>query len=190
MIFNPEKILDNMKESLLFLAEGFEEIEAVTVIDVLRRADIPLKTVSITPCLQVKGAHGITIEADAFFGTLETDDFDYLILPGGMPGTKHLDENKRLNEWLVAHAQNGGRMAAICAAPSVLGRLGVLRGKKATCYPGFESALQGADFTAATVEADGNVITANGPAAALRFALSLVASIKGENEAQQVEAAM
>lgn len=179
-----------MKESLLFLAEGFEEIEAITVIDVLRRADILLKTVSITPCLQVKGAHGITIEADAAFETIETDNFDYLILPGGMPGTKHLDESEQLNKWLLAHVQNGGRVAAICAAPSVLGRLGILKGKKATCYPGFEPALQGADFTAAAVEVDGNVITANGPAAALRFALSIVASIKGESVAQQVEEAM
>ena len=137
-----------MKESALFLAEGFEEIEAITVIDVLRRAEIPVKTVSITPSLQVKGAHGVVVEADTTFETVTADDFDFLILPGGMPGTKHLDENKKLNDWLLAHVGRGGRVAAICAAPSVLGRLGLLKGKKATCYPGFESMLLGADFTA------------------------------------------
>ena len=102
-----------MKESALFLAEGFEEIEAVTVVDVLRRAEIPVKTVSITPSLQVKGAHGIVVEADATFETVTKDDFDFLILPGGMPGTKHLDENKKLNDWLLAHVRRGGRVAAI-----------------------------------------------------------------------------
>lgn len=179
-----------MKDSLLFLAEGFEEIEAITIIDVLRRADIPLKTVSITSHLHVKGAHGITVEADTVFETIAVDDFDCLILPGGMPGTKYLDENKKLKDWLLVHAKNGGRVAAICAAPSVLGRLGLLKGKRATCYPGFESALQGANFTAASVETDGNIITANGPAAALHFALSLVSAIKGESVAQDVAKAM
>ena len=179
-----------MKESALFLAEGFEEIEAITVIDVLRRAEIPVKTVSITPSLQVKGAHGVVVEADTTFETVTADDFDFLILPGGMPGTKHLDENKKLNDWLLAHVGRGGRVAAICAAPSVLGRLGLLKGKKATCYPGFESMLLGADFTAAPVEVDGNAVTANGPAAAIRFALSLVTAIKGESLAREIAAAM
>ena len=189
-MFNPEKPFENMKESALFLAEGFEEIEAITVIDVLRRAGVPIKTLSITSRLQVKGAHGIVVEADTTFDTVAMDDFDFLILPGGMPGTKHLGENKKLNDWLLAHAEKGGHVAAICAAPSVLGRLGLLNGKKATCYPGFESMLQGADFTAAPVEVDGNIITANGPAAALRFALALVAELKGDCTAREIAAAM
>ncbi len=179
-----------MKESLLFLADGFEEIEAITIVDVLRRAGIPVKTVSITSHTEVKGAHGIPVAADTTIDTISTDNFDFLILPGGMPGTKHLDESKKLTHWLSAHAAKGGRIAAICAAPSVLGRLGLLKGKKATCYPGFESALQGASYTAAPIETDGNIITANGPASAMRFALAIVAAVQGDRVAQEITDAM
>lgn len=145
-----------MKTVYLFLATGFEEIEALTIVDMLRRAEIDITTVSISRNLQVEGAHGITVTADCTWVELSTEDADWLILPGGMPGTKHLGECKPLVSLLQRQAAANKNIAAICAAPSVLGQAGLLNGYKATCYPGFEQFLTGATVTGDNVTVDRN----------------------------------
>lgn len=177
-----------MNESFLFLAEGFEEIEALTAVDVLRRADIPVKTVSITSALQVKGAHGITVTADVLFDNTLFSSAEWLILPGGMPGATNLYNCAPLQGLLRRQAQSGkGRIAAICAAPAVvLGQMGLLEGRKATCYPGFENLLKGANAVSAPVTTDDKFVLGNGPANALPWALAIVKEARGENLATQV----
>ncbi len=177
-----------MNESFLFLAEGFEEIEALTAVDVLRRGGIPVKTVSITSALQVKGAHGIIVTADLLFDNTLFSSPEWLILPGGMPGATNLYNFARLKGLLRRQAESEtGRIAAICAAPAVvLGQLGLLKGHKATCYPGFEELLAGAEFVNAPVVVDGKFVLGNGPANALEWALTIVKEAKGANIATQV----
>ncbi len=175
-----------MNTSYLFLANGFEEIEAIAVIDLLRRADIPVTTVSIHPTTEVTGAHNVTIKADIALDSEPIAEAEYLILPGGMPGTTHLDQCTALKQLMANHALNGGKFAAICAAPLVLGGMGLLANKKATCYPGFESYLDGATATQASVEVDGTTITANGPGTAIPFALAIITQLKGEDTAQEI----
>ncbi|MCH5327925.1 MAG: DJ-1/PfpI family protein [Coprobacter sp.] len=179
-----------MKTSYLFLAEGFEEIEALTVVDMLRRAGMPVKTVSITSQKEVKGAHAIPVTADMLYEPLNLTDTDWLILPGGLPGATHLGEFAPLQQLLTNHAAQNGNIAAICAAPSVLGDLGLLNGRKATCYPGFESRLTGADYTARTVEIADNIITGKGPGMAAAFALAIIDRSAGTEKAQEVAGGM
>lgn len=181
-----------MKQSFVFLAEGFEEIEALTVVDVLRRANIPVKTVSITSALQVKGAHGMVVKADVLYDNTLFDEPAWLILPGGMPGATNLYEFAPLQGLLERQASSeSGRIAAICASPGVvLGQLGLLKGHKATCYPGFEQLMKGAEVMPERVVVDGKFVTANGPANSLRFALRIVAETLGETEAQNVGGGM
>ena len=155
----------------VFLADGFEEIEALTPVDVFRRAGLRTLTVSITDKHTVVGSHNIAVLADALLSDVNLADADLLLLPGGMPGTKHLGECKELCNALTAHAAAGKPIAAICAAPSVLGKLGLLSGKKATCYPGFEDALTGATVSEQKVVRDGNTVTAAGMGVALEFSL-------------------
>ena len=169
----------------MFCADGVEEIEALAVVDVLRRAGIELKTVGI-PGKTVSGPHGIT-----FFADMTLEEFaakerpaDGVILPGGGVGTETLANNKTVCDYVKKTADKGGLLCAICAAPSVLGRLGLLQGKKATCYPGFERYLKGATATAEHVTVDGNVITAKGMGCAVRFALAIIKAIKGEEAAE------
>lgn len=176
-----------MNTSFLFLAEGFEEIEALATVDILRRAGIPVKTVSITESLQVKGAHGITVSADLIFDNTHFDHPEWLILPGGLPGAEYLYNFAPLQGLLVRHASQNGKIAAICASPAVvLGQLGLLKGKKAICYPGFEDKLEGATVLHQPVVVDGNFITANGPATSIPFALTIVSATVGEQEALKV----
>lgn len=165
-----------MKESFVFLAEGFEEIEALTVVDVLRRAGMPVKTVSITSSLSVTGAHGVTVGADSIYDPSLFKNPDWLILPGGMPGAKNLYEFAPLQGLLRQQASSKyGRIAAICAAPAVvLGQLGLLKDVSATCYPGFEEMLQCAKVESKPVVADGKFVLGNGPANALIWALRIV----------------
>ncbi|NCC98995.1 MAG: DJ-1/PfpI family protein [Bacteroidia bacterium] len=174
----------------LFLATGFEETEAVSVIDVLRRADMPLKTVSITKNLLVDGAHGVTIKADVLFEDINMADADFLILPGGMPGTKNLEAHAGLSLALKKHFNEGKNLAAICAAPSIYGKLGFLRGRKAISYPGFEQYLDGAEIQSTTLVEDGNIITAAGPGVTLAFGLKIVEHAKGANVAASIAKAM
>lgn len=177
-----------MKESFVFLAEGFEEIEAITVIDLLRRAGIPLKTVSITTALQVTGAHGVTVKADLIFDNTLFKDADWLILPGGMPGATNLYEFSPLQGLLKAHlATDKGRVAAICASPAVvLGQLGLLKGEKATCYPGFENMLKGAEVIDAPVVTSGKFVLGNGPANAMLWSLRIIKETFNSQEANKV----
>ena len=155
----------------IFLADGFEEIEALTPVDVFRRAGLDTLTVSITEKHTVVGSHGIAVSADALLADTDLSDADLLLLPGGMPGTKHLAACKPLCDAVVAQANAGKPVAAICAAPSVLGGLGLLNGKEAVCYPGFEGALTGATVSAKKVVRNGNIVTAAGMGVALDFSL-------------------
>lgn len=180
-----------MKKSYLFLAEGFEEIEALTVVDVMRRAGMPVVTVSVADELEVLGAHGIKVNADAVIGDVDCEDAEWLITPGGMPGSTNLAECDQLTAALKKHHAKGGRIAAICAAPAVvLAPLGILDGRDATCYPGFEEKCDRAVMRDTPVVALTNLITANGPASALRFALSIVANSLGEGIANEVGSGM
>ena len=179
-----------MKTVYLFLATGFEEIEALTIVDMLRRAEIDITTVSISRNLQVEGAHGITVTADCTWVELSTEDADWLILPGGMPGTKHLGECKPLVSLLQRQAAANKNIAAICAAPSVLGQAGLLNGYKATCYPGFEQYLEGAECVSEPVVRDGNIITGMGPGAAMEFALTIVDLLVGKEKVDELVEAM
>lgn len=177
-----------MKESFLFLAEGFEEIEAITAIDVLRRAGLNLKTVSITSALQVKGAHGIVVTADILYDNTLFSSPEWLILPGGLPGADNLYQFAPLQGLLRQQKESTeGRIAAICAAPAVvLGQLGLLEGEKATCYPGFESYLKGAEIVDAPVVVSGKFVLGNGPANALPWALTIVKETFGEIDRDKV----
>ncbi len=179
-----------MNRSFLFLAQGFEEVEALTVVDVMRRAGMDIKTVSITDDHEVKGAHGIPVVADLLFEETSFDGAEWLIVPGGMPGASNLASCGPLCDLLKSHAVNG-KVAAICASPAVvLAPLGILDGRPATCYPGFEDQMCGAEMKSDNVVALDRVITANGPAAATPFAFAIVANSMGEGVAQQVAAGM
>lgn len=175
-------------ESFLFLAEGFEEIEALSAVDVMRRAGINVKTVSITRALQVKGAHGITVNADVLYDNTLFKNAKWLVLPGGMPGATNLYEFAPLQGLLRRQAESPeGKIAAICAAPAVvLGQLGLLKGRHATCYPGFEGMLEGAIVENAPVVVDDKFVLGNGPANALLWALNIVKEDKGLAVAEEV----
>lgn len=172
------------------LAEGFEEIEALTVADVLRRSGIDTQTVSITHTNEVSGAHNIVVVADKLLTEIHAAESDMVVLPGGMPGALNLRNDSTLCAILNDRAVAGLPIAAICAAPYILGELGILRGKRATCYPGFEDKLLGADYTGAMVEQDGNIITGKGPGAAMEFALKIAETLAGKNRRDEVAAGM
>ncbi len=157
----------------VFLADGFEEIEALAVVDILRRCGIETKTVSITDTLVVDGTHGVPVTADITLSEADLDAASALILPGGLPGADNLQACDKLNKALVKAFEDGRIVAAICAAPKVLGALGILDGKKATCYPGVEGQLTGATYLTDSVVRDGNLITSRGPATATCFAFAL-----------------
>ena len=173
-----------------FLANGFEEIEALAPVDILRRGGVEVKTVSVTSSEFVESSHGITLKADLKFEDADLSKADMLLLPGGMPGAKNLQEHRGVCEALIAQYKAGRKIGAICAAPMVLGKLGILKGKRATCYPGFEQYLEGAEYTHELVTVDGNIITGEGPAATLPYAYQILAFFKGEEVARQVEEGM
>lgn len=164
----------------VFLADGFEEIEAIAVIDVLRRAQMPVCAVSIKSSREVIGAHQVAVLADATIDEIdfESAEAEYLILPGGMPGAQNLFSCAKLTDMLVEHNANNRPLAAICAAPFVFGQLGILRGKHATCYPGFEKYLGDSYINKGVVSSE-NVVTAQGPAFAVDFGLQIVEQSKG-----------
>lgn len=168
------------------LAEGFEEIEVTTIVDILRRAEIETKTVSIGE-KRVVGAHGVPITADLVYEEADYSTCDMIVLPGGIPGTTNLQEHKGLRENILAFASVNRWIAAICAAPMILGELGILEGKKATIYPGMEEYLVGATPLSDPVVVDGKVITSKSPGTAMVFALELVNAIKGKTTMNTVE---
>lgn len=182
-----------MKKSYIFLATGFEEVEALATADVLRRGGMDVTLVSIYDTPYVTGAHGITVKADTTFAEADFAGADWLIAPGGMPGASNLAAFTPLTDMLVKHYQAGGNVAAICAAPAVvLAPLGIIDGRDATCYPGFEDALKAgnANHKAVRVVVDGNVITGNGPSSAIPFAAAIVAQSQGYDVAAQVTQGM
>lgn len=176
-----------MKKVCIFLGEGFEEVEAVSPADLLMRAGAEVMLVSIGDKREVAGAHGIVYTADKLFDEVDYTDVDLLVLPGGMPGTLHLKEYAPLIALLKKFNDEGKMLAAICAAPTVLGAAGLLNGKKATCYPGCEEGLTGAITLTDTVVIDGNITTSRGPGTAVPFGLSLAAQLFGQETADQVQ---
>lgn len=180
-----------MNVNYVFLAPGFEEIEAITPIDVLRRAGLDVKSVSVADSLEVAGAHGVVIKADMMFADADVNNANWLILPGGLPGASNLLEFKPLADSLKAHAAKKGNLAAICAAPGlVLGSLGILSGKRFSTYPSFEKYAPDAIYEDKRVVVEDNIVTGNGPSSALQFALAIVASEMGENLATEVASGM
>ena len=168
------------------LADGFEEIEALCPVDVLRRAGLTVKTVGITG-KTVTGSHGITVTADLLPSEAK-DPIELLFLPGGMPGSSNLDASAEVDALISRAVAEDAKIAAICAAPFVLGVRGLLKGRRATCYPGFEDRLLGATYTKSAVEVDGNFITGIGMGAALDFALRLVEILKDKDTAEAIRA--
>lgn len=164
-----------MKQIAVFLAEGFEEIEGLTVTDLLRRAGVTVTNVSVTGEKTVHGSHGIGVEADALFEEMEFEGMDMLVLPGGMPGTKHLKEHRDLCALLKEFYAKERYLAAICAAPTVFGELGFLEGRKACCYPGMESGLSHAETNEEPVNVDGHMITSRGPGTGNRDSIRIEA---------------
>lgn len=179
-----------MKKILVHLAEGFEEIEALAPIDVLRRAGCNVEIVSMTDNILVKSSRNVSVQADVFFENADYAAADMLVLPGGMPGSKNLDLHEGLKEKLLQADRNGKYIAAICAAPMVLGHLGLLQGRKATCYPGNEKDLIGATSTGKAVEVDENFITAKGAGSSIKFSLTLVEILLGKEKAQEIKSKM
>lgn len=176
-----------MSQVYIFLAQGFEEIECLTVVDLMRRVNIPVTMVSISDSLSVSGAHGICVDADTVFSNTDFSDADMLVLPGGAPGTCHLNACEPLKELLRNFHAQGKYIGAICAAPMVLGHLGILKNRKATCYPGFEKDLIGADYADTPVVVDGSVITSRGLGTAIDFAGELIALLTDRKTSDTVK---
>ena len=179
-----------MKTIFVFLADGFEEIEALTPVDILRRAGLSVKTVSVMGEQVVTGAHGVPVMADVMFDEVNAEDAEMILLPGGLPGATNLDAHQGLSQMILDFAKKDKPLAAICAAPLVFGNRGLLEGKKATCYPGFETYLKGAQYTAALVEKDGNFITGKGPGAAMEFAFAIVEKYCGMDKVNELKQGM
>ena len=175
-----------MKKVSIFLAEGFEEVEALTPVDLLRRAGAEVTMVSIETERTVSGSHGIAITADCLFNETNFADAELLVLPGGMPGTRNLKACEPLLTLLKEHNGKGKKLAAICAAPTVLGYAGLLEGKKATCYPGCEDGLTGAICETTPVVTDGTITTSRGVGTAIPFGLSLIAQLYGQEKADEI----
>ena len=175
----------------VFLAEGFEEGEAIVPIDLLIRAGISVRTVGVGG-RTVTGAHGIPVIADLSSEELSSlpEDAELIFLPGGMPGTKNLDASPFVQTCIRQAVERRLPLTAICAAPSIYGKLGLLRGKKATCFPGFEDALLGAEVTHGGVAVDGNVITAKALGAAQDFAFAVIRLLKGAEAAEKVRSSI
>lgn len=171
------------------LADGFEEIEALAPVDFLRRVGLSVTTVGMKGNL-VCGAHGISVKADCAFDDCDFSDGEMIVLPGGMPGTTHLDEDSRLDDLLSSVYGRGGVLAAICAAPMILGKRGYLQGKSAICYPGFESYLQGAEISSFPVVADGRILTAKSAGVAWEFAYRIAQYFVGTSRCEAVREAL
>ncbi len=171
----------------IFLADGFEEIEALCPWDLMLRAGIPVKTVSINETTLVTGTHGLCLHADITLDGMG-DELLGIMLPGGLPGSDNLNDCAKVQEYIAKANAEGKLITAICAAPYVLGQAGVLKGKRATCFPGFEDKLTGATPTADKVVTDGNVITAKGMGAAFEFGIEIIKYLKGEAAACEIAA--
>ncbi len=178
-----------MSKACVLLAPGFEEIEATTVIDVLRRAEVDTTAVGVED-RRVTGAHGIVLEADATLAERGGEAWDLVVLPGGLPGATNLRDSEAVQALLRAQQSRRGKLAAICAAPIALSAAGVLEGRRATSYPSFSGELSCGEYCEDAVVVDGAVITSRGPATALRFALRLAAELRGPSQAASIAEAM
>ena len=172
----------------MFLAEGFEEVEALAPLDLIRRAGLEIKTVGVGGKV-ITGSHGIPVTADMTDAELADNAPDMVILPGGMPGTKNLDASETVHKAIADAEKNDAYLCAICAAPMILGKLGLLKGKNAVSYPGFESYLEGATVPSEKVVRDGKIITAKGMGAAIEFGLAIVSALKDEKVAEDLAVA-
>ena len=179
-----------MAKVYAFLAEGLEEVECLAVVDVLRRSGVEVTLVSVGETKEIVGSHGIRLTADALFEVTNPDQADILFLPGGMPGTKNLQAHQGLAEAIRKAAKQGRRIAAICAAPSILGTMGLLKGRTATCYPGFVDMLEGASYTSQGVITDGNITTSRGLGYALALGLELIRLLQGPQQAERIREAV
>lgn len=175
-----------MNRIAIFFAKGYEEIEALTVVDICRRCKLTVDMISVTEEMQVEGSHGIIVGMDKTFSQADFDEYDMIVLPGGMPGTRGLEAHQGLMEQVDAFYAAGKYIAAICAAPSIFGHRGILKGRKACCYPGFESHLEGAEVTGGPVEISDNVITSRGMGTAIPFGLAIAAVFCGQDAADEM----
>jgi len=175
-----------MKTIAVHLATGFEEIEAITIIDILRRAGLNVIVASVTGDYLVDGAHHIPVKADTLFEDVDYDSVDMMILPGGTEGAENLDRHEGLKSWVKKFHDSGKLIGAICAAPMVLGHLGLLEGKTAVCYPGYEKELKGATIGSSPAVVDGKLVTGRGIGAALNFSLEIVKLIVGKEKADKL----
>lgn len=178
-----------MSKAIVFLADGFEECEGLIVVDILRRAGIDTVTASVMNRLDILSSHKIKISADVLAEDADYDSADIVILPGGMPGTTYLGENRTVLERCLSFSKDR-KVAAICAAPTVLASLGILDGRKATCYPSCEKDMNGAILTHDKVTVSGNIITGQALGAAIPFALEIVRQLKGDAASQKVASAI
>jgi 4-methyl-5(b-hydroxyethyl)-thiazole monophosphate biosynthesis len=177
-----------MKKVALYLAEGFEEIEALATVDILRRAEVEVDLVSITDKLEIIGSHGIKVMTNLHIDDVKFKKYHMIVLPGGMPGTINLDSSDILKEQIIEFKKKDKYIGAICAAPMILGKMGLLDGKNATCYPGVEENLLGATYRPdIDVVVDGKIITSRGAGTAMKFALKLVELLKGEDVSKKLE---
>ncbi len=173
----------------MFLAEGFEEIEALGTLDILRRANLDVKTVGVGG-KTIMGAHSISVEADMVIDSVAKEDCEGVILPGGLPGTTNLEANEKVIDFVKYSAAKNILLAAICAAPSILGHLGILEGKKATAYPGYENDLVGAQYTGDYAVCDGNIVTGKGAGAVFEFGLLIVEKLVSSDVANKLRSQM
>lgn len=179
-----------MEHVYVFLAEGFEEIEAITPVDMLRRAEISTLTVSISDSKIVKGAHGIAIEADLSFEEVDFTTAKAIVLPGGLPGSTNLAQHEGLLQAIKAQYDAQKWVCAICAAPTVLSKAGILEGKNVTCYPSFETYMPEINHSSETVIVDQNIITSKGPATAAAFAMEMIERFVSKEKATEVASGM
>ncbi|WP_026510624.1 MULTISPECIES: DJ-1 family glyoxalase III [unclassified Butyrivibrio] len=175
-----------MAKIAIFLADGFEEIEALTVVDLCRRAGLTIDMVSVMKDVFVKGSHGIEVKADKLIGDVKFDEMDMLVLPGGMPGTTNLEKTDKLMEQIRAFDDAKKYISAICAAPGIFGRAGLLNGKKACVFPGLEGELKGADVQMTETTVDGHILTSRGMGTALAFGLAIVERFCGKETADEL----
>ena len=170
----------------IFIADGCEEVEALTVVDIVRRAKLEIDMISINGTKQVTSSRNVTFMTDTTKEEADFSAYDGIILPGGMPGTKNLEHCEELMKQVDAFMKDGKLVCAICAAPSILGHRGHLQGRKATVYPGMEGELTGAEWTADKAVTDGNIITARGMGCAIAFGLAIIEKLKGEQAADEM----
>lgn len=175
-----------MSKAIIFFADGLEECEALITVDLLRRAGVEVTIASIMGREEIVGAHKISIRCDALAESVDLNAADAVILPGGLPGTEYLYESALVRNAVQSFADAGKLVAAICAAPTVPGRMGLLKGRRATCYPGCEENLPGADYLDAETITDGNFITGSSLGAAIPFALSIIAYLQGQEAGDKV----